>query len=208
MGCRLFCAPHAASARTHNLNFFNMRLILFLAGPLWAEQGHKAKNKSTPVQDLEYSVALAGGGGELYLRGIWRQLCNASELARLGVKISTGLPPQNFEQEIDADIGLKLPGIDHSSIPGRIMGLLCCIIEFRFWNYAIRQWMFPGAFAGMLSSDPGIANQAYAAAQEVWLASTSAESYANVNAGLMALRNKVYWLTQPAGNLVGSLESG
>ena len=69
-------------ARTHNLNMFNMRLVLLVGTRLWSEQGHKAKNKTTPEQDRDHSVAAALGAGELFLRGLWRDaICNAAWLA-------------------------------------------------------------------------------------------------------------------------------
>ena len=83
--------------------------------------------------------------GEAFLKHMWRSgTCDAFKLARLGVRISGGPPPQSFAVEVDPDTGLKLPGVDEDSIPLRIMDFGLCICETRFWNYAWAQWTCPG----------------------------------------------------------------
>lgn len=67
--------------------------------------------------------------------------CQAADLSRLGVNTGYGPQPQNFEDEVDADTGLTLPGITTQSIPHRIMSFLLCVCEARCWNCAWKEWV-------------------------------------------------------------------
>jgi hypothetical protein len=57
-------------------------------------------------QHLSYSVALACGAGEVFLRDVWAYIAtDAGELARLGVKATADAVPQDFSPEYDKQLG-------------------------------------------------------------------------------------------------------
>ena len=57
----------------HNMNFFNMRVILLASRPFWSEQTLWAVEKTTAAQGAEFSVAAASGHAEAFLREAFRQ---------------------------------------------------------------------------------------------------------------------------------------
>lgn len=91
---------------THNWNFWHMRLALRGLYMFEQEQVFRAKDKKVPAQHLSYSVALACGAGEVFLRDVWAYIAtDAGELARLGVKATADAVPQDFSPEYDKQLG-------------------------------------------------------------------------------------------------------
>ena len=64
---------------------------------------------------------------------------------------------------------------------------------------ALLTWsqVFPGAFAGLLSTDQSDVVKAINRAKEVWNVALCAESLVNLQPGLADLRNRVFWLSWP-----------
>jgi hypothetical protein len=78
-----------SSMLLHNWNFFNTRLILLCGWHLWQEQAYKVKDKRTGEEDLKHSLAVATGGGQIYLKQLWRHVTGDSQqLARLGLAVA------------------------------------------------------------------------------------------------------------------------
>jgi hypothetical protein len=132
----------------------------------------------------------------------WRTFGKAVDLARLGLVMSSGPHAQYFGVELDDATGLKMPGVDVESIPARIMSFLLHLVEARFWNYAWRQWAYPGAFAGLLDGGVNQQKAASFAARKLWKVATDVESKGKVNHGMASLRNKIFWLSWPAWCLI------
>ena len=132
---------------THNHNFFCMRLILLVVEPFYLEQAFKAKEKQTPDDDLQYMVGVATGGAQDFLRQVWcHVVCDAAALAQVGVPLR-GYDVTDFSPSHDDTSGLDMPGVDQSSIPGRVMRFLCYMIEAHWWSRRWHEKAYPSAFA-------------------------------------------------------------
>ena len=157
-----------AGLMLHNLIFFNCRLLLLIGRMLWQEQGTKGKRKLTAAEDLRHTVSMATRGGVLLLQELWQHAVgDALELGRLGVAASPTVVPQSFEPEVDPDTKEQMPGIEASSIPQRIMGFLCHVIESRLWSQMWHFGSFPSAFAGILHPDAEVQKRSLDMAKEL-----------------------------------------
>ena len=132
----------------HNLNFFNMRLIVCVGQFLWSEQTLLSTWKCSPEQNLQHAVRLAAGQGEDFLKALWWHVTGqAREWARLGLAVYPGMTTTNVAPCAQDSLGVSAPGILPDDIPGRVASFLFHVIEARFWAYAESQHRFPGAFA-------------------------------------------------------------
>jgi hypothetical protein len=163
---------------------------------LWEEQGFKGKHKLNGEHDLMHSIALAGGGGELVLRQLWRHATSSSQrLARLGLKTTPDSQPSHVGQEKDGEF--LFPGVAVEEIPARIMSLLCLTIEARLWSYAWGRYVYPQHFAaGLAEGQSG--EDALQQMRYFWEVMTSVEAAGSQFPGLRALLQEVYWYALPA----------
>ena len=107
----------------HNLNFFNMRVMLLASRPFWSEQTLWAVNKTTPAQGAGFSVAAASGQGEAFLREAFRlSTFSASEWGRLGADLEPGATHIDVAPTIDPLTGWPEPGVTQEQIPQRAGG--------------------------------------------------------------------------------------
>ena len=106
----------------HNLNFFNMRVILLASRPFWSEQTIWSVEKTTPAQGMEFSVAAACGQGEAFLREAFRlSTFSATEWGRLGAELE-GVAHIDVAPTIDPLTGWPEPGVTQEQIPERAGG--------------------------------------------------------------------------------------
>ena len=113
-----------------------------------------------------------------------------------GIKIATVAP------EVDPDTGILEPGVPVEEIHGRMMDFLCHVLEARFWSYAMHEWSWPQAFAGVLADDEREAESVLLRCRLHWEACLLAEACGHVRPGLAELRKQIYWQSWPA-NQVG-----
>ena len=104
-----------------------------------------------------------------------------------GIKIATVAP------EVDPDTGILEPGVPVEEIHGRMMDFLCHVLEARFWSYAMHEWSWPQAFAGVLADDEREAESVLLRCRLHWEACLLAEACGHVRPGLAELRKQIYW---------------
>ena len=128
-----------AAVLSHNLNFFNMRLILVCGELWWSTQTFLARNKKTAEQNLATAVAFATGAGRNLLRKLWERLVfDAEQLGRLGVQATPDTMVQDFGPEQDA-AGLIHPGVNEATSIHRIMDFLGHQMELYYWLFAWKE---------------------------------------------------------------------
>ena len=107
----------------HNLNFFNMQVVLLASHPFWSEQTLWAVNKTTPAQGAGFSVAAASGQGTAFLREAFRlSTFSASEWGRLGADLEPGATHIDVAPTIDPLTRWPEPGVTQEQIPERAGG--------------------------------------------------------------------------------------
>ena len=185
----------------HNVNFFNMRVMLLVGRFLWSVQTWHSVHKTTAVQHAEQRVARATGHGEHFLRHIYRgSTFSAEEWARLGLPVVPGVLVADMGPYPDKVSGRVAPGVEQHEIPLRLASFLFHVIEARFWAYAWDRHAYPGAFAGTLAQgDDG--EETCRSAEEFYSAMTLAESSADENPGGMELRREAYFMDWPINQL-------
>ena len=195
----------------HNLNLFNMRVMLLVGKFLWSEQTTLSTHKTTPEANAVHSANIANGHGEQFLKTIWyNATSSASEWARLGLAVQTGADHVCLEPGLDPFTGLPSPGVIAEEIPSRLGSFLFLILEARFWAYAEGQHRWPGKFAGLLHgmdleclrtgygliSSP-VGSDILDQARVFWDICTEVESAQNMFPGMAELRKQVYWMDWP-----------
>ena len=179
----------------HNLNLFNARVLLLVAGSAWLEQTVWSCCKTTPDSDRSHCTHLSSGAGEDLLREMWRKSTHdAVELSRLGWTVIEGMPAEHVRAR-EGEVSEL--GVDAEAIPGRLMSFLLNFLEQRLWTYAWHQFSLPESFAATLHPNVLIAQSALERINRLWVASTDAESSAQQFPGAAALRSEVYWLSWP-----------
>ena len=180
---------------SHNLNFFNMRVMQLVGKWFWSEQTLWAREKATAEQYADFAVAYSTGLGERFLRTVWKGcVFSAEEWGRLGACPMPGMTHAEVGPTIDPVTGWTSPGVEAAQIPQRVAAFLLHMLEARFWAAAMHQHGLPGCFAGVLATDPTHHLQSL---RELWDAITLAESMASECLGLHELRKQAYFLDWP-----------
>lgn len=158
-----------AAVLTHNLNFFNMRLILVCGELWWSIQSAIAQFKKTAEQNMSHAVAFATGAGFKLLKKLWdRVVFDAEQLGRLGLQATEDTTPQFFGDEIDSS-GLCHPGVEEETIIHRVMDFLGHQIEIYYWLFAWKEYSYPAGFAGFHHANPARRSRSFQKAKETWL---------------------------------------
>ena len=182
----------------HNLNFFNCRVMLLVAGHLWSEQTLWSVDKTTAQQSAEFAVGRAANKGEIFLRQMWKDSTfSAVEWGRLGASPVPGMVTVDMAPAVDPLTGWTSPGVLEAEIPRRVAHFFFAIVEARWWTLAHDAFSFPGSFAATLSSQAEERDAGCRHACECWDAATLAEVAAKENPGLKELREKAYFLDWP-----------
>ena len=170
-----------------NENLFNMRLLLLVGRPLWAEQSLMAAAYTTGQR--QRAIGLACGAGVDFCKSLWRHCtADARELARLGVKTTRDAEPY----PLSTQSGPLDRCVPETEIPERIWSLLLHVIEARLHSTGWHEHGWPGRFAKVL--DPEQSMEGCRDAEEAWEAFCTCEALASERPGIDRLLKEIYWL--------------
>ena len=191
VGNALLLAPRLMTAG----NLLNARIMLLIARLAWTEQSWWSQMKTTPQQDREITVKYALGLGEALLKKMWKDaLFRHIELHRLGWKIVENAPVTDFESGSGEVLNVS------ALVPERLMSFLCHFFEARWWSYAWMRFALPEGFAAVLAEgEQGMESLQFL--RTLWDAAILAETITNTGhpsaAGVISLRQEIYWLDWP-----------
>jgi hypothetical protein len=126
---------------------------------------------------------------------MWKDaLFHHIDLHRLGSQIVENAPVNDLASGSGEVLDVS------SVIPERLMSFLCHFFEARWWSYAWMRFALPEGFAAVLAAgEQGIESLQFL--RTLWDAATFAETIANTAhasaAGVVNLRQEIYWLDWP-----------